>query len=791
MADHKIKKKQNQEKGFKPFRSKYVAYTTQFLNQFLVWVNSFGFEKTPLGQIFKYLDKVFHIRHALFFFLFSLVISFVMFYEINLIPKIQIGDVAKFDIKSNYSFEFVDRASTEAKREEAGENVPLIFDYDAQAYEKNYEAIYKAFSIFRKRSAYISKVKSFYQREERIKDFMSERTDFEKLLGRTLPLRLFEWLTENGFSVRIENAVITHLEYWSSFKIQDKSLFLERSVSDKVILRDSRSLKENSFPKKDILDIKEDIDKFQFIKHQRTSFMKGNRRKNVLLLSKKLLIPNITFNKAETVKRKEEARKAVSDIVIPIKKNQTIVKEGSLVQPFHISIFGEIQKIRSERNFGISGIMVALLLMAFLLVVSSYIRRFTKVSFTAKDIFLMGFTTMLSLIFLKGFWIFSEQAFLDKNEFLTTEFFYYLSPLSFSPLLLGVLVLSGEMVWIFTFFISFLYSMAFDFQMNDFLYALLGGLVAVRYIYGYKKRSDIYWTGIRIGLVNVFLICIFLFWNEWDHENFWQKVLWYSGAGLGGGIFSSFVAMTLIPLMENLFNYTTDVKLLELSNLSHPLLQKLMLKAPGTYHHSLIVGSMVEAAAKRIGCNPLLAKVMAYYHDIGKSLHPEYFIENQKSQYNPHDEISPYMSRTILIAHVKDGAEMALKYNLGTPIIDGILQHHGTTTISYFYNKALTEEGDKSEIQKEDFRYPGPKPQFREAALVMLGDSIEAAARSLNEPTVSRLQSIVHNVIRDKFLDNQLDECDLTLKDLSIIEQAFERVILGVHHQRIEYPEAQ
>ena len=517
--------------------------------------------------------------------------------------------------------------------------------------------------------------------------------------------------------------------------------------------------------------------------------MSKRDRKNVLSFSRSLIVPNVTLNKSETFERKKKAREAFSEIKISIEENQTIISSGTIVDSNHIAILDEIKKIKSQRNLGFLSVIAALLMTAILLGFSSYNKRFAKLVFSRKDLILLSFMSIFSALLMKGFWILSGLTFLEKNPFLTQDFFYYLAPLSFASMALGVLISSAEVVWLFTFFMSFLYSMAFNFNMLFFVYTLLGGLVAVRYVYFCNKRSDIYWTGLRVGFINVFILFIFLSWKSWGMESFWETFLWQACAGFAGGVASSLVTMMIVPLLENIFNYTTDIKLLELSNLNHPLLQNLVVRAPGTYHHSLIVGSMAESAAKKIGCNPLLSKVMAYYHDIGKAEHAEYFIENQRPGHNPHDHISPFMSRTILVAHVKDGAEMALEHNLGRPIIDGILQHHGTSSISFFYNKALSEESEgKSVVNEDDFRYPGPKPQFREAALVMLADSIEAAARSLNDPTVSRLQNIVHTIIREKFLEGQLDECDLTLKDISIIEEAFEHVILGVHHQRIEYP---
>jgi putative nucleotidyltransferase with HDIG domain len=182
---------------------------------------------------------------------------------------------------------------------------------------------------------------------------------------------------------------------------------------------------------------------------------------------------------------------------------------------------------------------------------------------------------------------------------------------------------------------------------------------------------------------------------------------------------------------------------------------------------------------------------MAYYHDIGKMEHAQYFIENQRPGHNPHEQISPHMSKTVLVAHVKDGAEMGYRHKLGKAIIDGIRQHHGTTLISYFFNKAIEDQDEDIDmVREEDFRYPGPKPQFKEAALLMLADSIEAAARSLDEPTAGRLSSLVRNIIQNKFLDGQLEECNLTLRDLRVIESTFRRVILGIYHQRIDYPQS-
>jgi hypothetical protein len=251
------------------------------------------------------------------------------------------------------------------------------------------------------------------------------------------------------------------------------------------------------------------------------------------------------------------------------------------------------------------------------------------------------------------------------------------------------------------------------------------------------------------------------------------------------------LVMLIVPgslsLFESAFRITTDIQLLELSDLNHPILRRMTMEAPGTHHHSLMVGNLAEIAAEAIGANSLMARVCSYYHDIGKVSRPEYFSENQTG-YNRHDGLSPIMSSRIIVGHVKDGVEMAREYGLCQPVIDIIQQHHGTDMVRFFYEKAL--KGDKYDcLREEDFRYPGPKPQTREAAIVMVADSIESASRSLTSPTRSRLEAVADKIINTRFADGQFDDCDLTLKDLHVIAETIVRVLVSAYHRRVEYPE--
>jgi cyclic-di-AMP phosphodiesterase PgpH len=257
-----------------------------------------------------------------------------------------------------------------------------------------------------------------------------------------------------------------------------------------------------------------------------------------------------------------------------------------------------------------------------------------------------------------------------------------------------------------------------------------------------------------------------------------------------GGIINAVFVTGTIPLIENLFYYTTDIRLLEQANFNSPVLRELMARAPGTYHHSVLVGNLVEAAAETINANPLLARVAAYYHDIGKISKPLYFIENMCDADNRHDRLAPSMSALVLISHVKEGGELAKEHRLGQPIIDIIRQSHGTGLITYFYQKAkklAAQEG--KEVDEREFRYPGPKPQTREAGLVLLADHVEAASRTLADPTPARIQGMVQKIINNIFIDGQLDECELTLKNLHEIAKSFNRILTGIYHQRIDYPE--
>jgi putative nucleotidyltransferase with HDIG domain len=331
---------------------------------------------------------------------------------------------------------------------------------------------------------------------------------------------------------------------------------------------------------------------------------------------------------------------------------------------------------------------------------------------------------------------------------------------------------------------AFITAFLFENQFEMFLFFLLSSMVGAYSVRNCRERGILIKAGLKVGLANIVVVTSLHMFRGSDLE---LKLVWDWAFGLLGGMSSGILTTGFAPVVEMTLAYTTDIKLLELANLDRPILRKLMLAAPGTYHHSVIVGTLAEAAAAAIGANPLLAKVSGYYHDIGKIEKPLYFIENQGTGKNRHNKLAPSMSSLIITSHVRDGVETAKQHRLGKPIGDIIQQHHGTSLITYFYEKAKRLKGEGA-VNVEHFRYPGPKPQTKEAGLVLLADSVEASSRSLENPTPARIKGLVQRIINNVLLDGQLDGCELTLRDLNQIATTFNNILNGIYHNRIEYP---
>jgi len=317
-----------------------------------------------------------------------------------------------------------------------------------------------------------------------------------------------------------------------------------------------------------------------------------------------------------------------------------------------------------------------------------------------------------------------------------------------------------------------------------FLFSFVGSLAGVFSLARHRGRTAFFRAGGMLGLAGAYTVLAFALVGG-DFAPLASEIV---GALVNGGLVAV-LAAGLLPLLEHSFGRTTDFTLLELSNLNEPMLRYVALIAPGTHHHSMMVGTLAGGAAEAVGANALLCRVGSYYHDIGKTRYPGYFIENNAEATARHGRLAPSLSRAIVMSHVKEGIEMARAYGLPEVLVDLIPQHHGTRLVTFFYQRAKeTADPELQEVKEEDYRYPGPKPQTREAAILMLADAVEAAARTLTDPTPARIRGAVQKLINGIFVDAQLDECDLTLRDLHRIANSFARILAGVFHHRVDYP---
>ena len=754
-------KRQNQNYGNEQphMRYKYEDYTHPIVD----WVNKLGLEKKWWGRLLLRLEAAFHLRRLFVLLLFSFMIAWVVSYELPIPISYDVGEVATSTLNSPLSFQMIDEVSTEEHRREAASHVLPVFEFDVDVFDRVSSRMLHTFRILRTelRNRNFGDVPSV--------ELIKQKIDNQ--LNIDCPKYLVNWLIKHEFNIFLESQIITILDQWFSEKI------IAKNDSDQVNRFSTVSLRSKQRPEREyIIDRNEFLILGEHDMFRKKEDIRGleklnpEERDNIYSFSHLLLIPNIMLNEEDSVLRRKAAQELVPPIIMHIRKNQPIITEGNHISPKDLAILHQIEDLQSENSPALKAFFVSLILVTLMLAVRSFFRHysFQRFKISGKDFFVMALILLGEVIFTKTFLFVTEGSILNRfSSHLPMDVFLALAPLASGPILAALLLASGEVVFFFSLFLGVIIGMLVGQSYFWMLCVWVSGVAAARGVLSCKTRNDIYFGGIRAGIVNAFVIGCWQIVQNYQSPNVLRDFLILIGAGFFSGILSAMMAMIFVPILESIFNYTTDVRLLELSNLNHPLLRDMLIKSPGTYHHSMMVGSMVEAAAEEIGANPLLGKVICYYHDIGKMSHANYFIENQKPGLNPHDHISPYMSKTLLIAHVKDGVEMGMKYKLGQPIIDGILQHHGTTLINFFYNKALDMAEEGQVVAEDDFRYPGPKPQFREAALCMLADSIEAAARSLDEPTPSRLQNIVRNIIQKKFLDGQLDECNLTLKDLT------------------------
>lgn len=413
---------------------------------------------------------------------------------------------------------------------------------------------------------------------------------------------------------------------------------------------------------------------------------------------------------------------------------------------------------------------------------------------------------LMFLIFLVHLTIVKVMLVLARNGTLDFQIGTLLVPYAFAPLVCSVLLGKNQGLYAAT-FVSLWGSVIVRDESAVFLVmSLICGFIAVFVTLQVRRRSRLIRAGVFVGLATWLLAFPFQIIGPFNWESpgsmDWKTIGFQSLAAIGSGILTAMLVGGALPVLESLFRITTDISWLEAADLNHPLLKRMTIEAPGTYHHSLVVANLAEAAAEAIGANATMCRVCAYFHDIGKLVKPEYFTENMRQDRNPHNELAPTMSALIIIAHVKEGVDLALKHKLSQEIVDVIQQHHGTSLVGYFYQRALQQqedarqggkimnirEEDIPDVREESFRYGGPKPQFKECGIISLADAVESASRSLEKVTPQKLEQLISDIFDKRYLDRQLDECDLTMRDMRIIAESFGFTLRNMLHSRIAYP---
>jgi len=724
----------------------------------------------------------------------------------------QLGDVAEKNIKAAKDFFVEDKQATELNRKRAAEEVLTVYDHDTGLASRLSQNIQEAFKEVRvlfdseiekpriqdplsiahgplqpTRTPPQEKEPDDDEEEAILKQVWQKKSEFEEKLGIGLDNNAYKILINEKFSSAIADQIVQILSsILENGVVSNKELLLKEAEKG-IILRTLATKTEA---------VVQGLRRFYGLDQAKTMArilgdapLKGMNHHLVNLIVdivQRLIQPNITLNMSETLEDKKRAALEITPTLYRIKKGEMLLREGEIVTEVQLLKLKAMENNKKTeqalaRSAGFALLILCMLSMTYLLFLKG-----SEEKPKDSDKNLIFIASILVAVFLLA----KVSAEISETFSQNTTFTAFPSSIALGlPIASGAMVLclflGLEIAIPFAAVIAVITGIIFNNRLEVFIYYLITGMMAAYWIQKCRERKVFITAGVKLGLLGTMLATTI---NIYAGEFSGFQIIWDMAFAFLGGIVSGIITAGIAPLVEMAFGFTTDITLLELANLDQPILRKLMMEAPGTYHHSVIVGSLVEAAAAQINANPLLAKVCGYYHDIGKIKQPLYFIENQADGVNRHDRLEPSMSSLILIAHIKQGVETAKSHKLGQVIIDTIRQHHGTSLISYFYDKAKQRKGEDA-VNIDDFRYPGPKPQTREAGLVMLADVVEAASRTLENPTPARIQSLVKNLINKVFSDGQLDNCELTLKDLHKIADSFNTILYGIHHHRIEYAE--
>lgn len=486
-------------------------------------------------------------------------------------------------------------------------------------------------------------------------------------------------------------------------------------------------------------------------------------------LIKEQINPNCFYDEEKTQELIEQTKKTVAKV--EIKQNQIIVKEGVPVTQDELDVLSSLGMLddgKSTSTYLYIYLVLAVFLAVILFLEYNYIdKNYSDIFKNTKKITLISVINLFTLVFARTIGLISP----------------FLIPFACAPMLLALLI-NYKISIVISLLNMMIISIATSFDSQVIMVGVVSTILGATLLKKMQQRNDMLYSTIYISVVGAVITIstgILISSNLKD-------VLIKSAITIIGGILSGIFALGILPFLEGTFNEVTTLKLLELSNPNHPLLKKLLMEAPGTYHHSMLVANLAEMASEEVGANSVIVRIGSYYHDIGKTERPYFFAENQMGGDNPHTHMTPNLSAKIIIAHVKDGIELAKKYNLPKVIMDIIAEHHGTTLVKYFYYTMKNNSDNPDDVKAEDYTYPGPIPSSKEAGIIMLADSVEAAVRSIKEPNEEKIKEMINNIITDKLSCGQLNDCNLTIKDIEKIKKCFLTALNGIYHHRIEYP---
>jgi len=503
-----------------------------------------------------------------------------------------------------------------------------------------------------------------------------------------------------------------------------------------------------------------------------TSHTLSKQQQSVVIgLAQNMIVANTFLDAEQTEQNRQAARDAIEPVLWTIRAGESVLREGEIVTDLaleKLEVLGLLDASKQWQDI----VGVVLFSAAMVVVLSMYIARSQPLllSRTRRELLLVLTLAVVGL---------AARATIPGHTLIP-----YLFPTAAVTMLVSIL-LNVQLATVISSIIAIIVGFCAGGSIELIVYALVGGMIGALVTWRMDQLSAFVRAGLYVALANITIILAFRL-----HSQLYDAVglLQLLATGIANAVLSSSLAFVAFSLIGTLFGITTSLQLLELARPTHPLFRQLLMEASGTYHHSIVISNMAERAAQAIGADPLLARVGCYYHDIGKIARPYFFVENQSDGLNPHDKLDPLTSAEIIMAHASDGLVLARRHGLPRRIQDFIAEHHGTTAVAYFYRRAVQEKGAES-VNKADFRYPGPKPQSKETAIVMLADSIEACVRANRPSAQAEMERIIRKMINERLMDGQLDECDLTLRDLDRIRKAFNSVLQGVFHPRIEYPE--